>query len=389
MAQPNLLTFYDAIAAARRFLGHTGSMAAESIRQAVQEAYREVWLAGPRRWRLREGRVQLRQPYSTGTVTYTHSGGTYDRQLVLSDGTWPTDVADWYVKIGDAVHRIAERKSNTIVTLDPLMNPGSEASISGASYTAFPGYYILPADFVAIEKLLPEDGWQETAPMPLNEIIARWRWNDSTGTVRRYWVGEAPDKYGSKALFVDPPSDADETLDFTYVRRPRPLRYTGHDAADTQGTISVSGNSVTGTNTAFAAPMEGAIIRIGSDSTNIPTGLDGLHPFYDERSIVSVSNATSLTLDAASSGSGVKYCVTDPIDLPEDQHNYFLALLRAKIAVIRNMDNKNEYLALAEMARSQARAASQALRQPRVAGCRFTGYAASRWPQDFDTSLQS
>jgi hypothetical protein len=87
--------------------------------------------------------------------------------------------------------------------------------------------------------------------------------------------------------------------------------------------------------------MVGSIIRIGSSSTK-PTGLAGTNPFIEERSILSVSGATELELDAnaANTQSLVAYRITDPIDIHESMFDAFIACCRKQLANRRNLENQ-------------------------------------------------
>ncbi len=63
--------------------------------------------------------------------------------------------------------------------------------------------------------------------------------------------------------------------------------------------------------------MVGSYMRFG-DTTNIPDGLGGLNPYVEQKKIISFTNATTLVLDSAvdNAYTGVKYCISDPCDIP-------------------------------------------------------------------------
>jgi len=188
----------------------------------------------------------------------------------------------------------------------------------------------LPSDFRAFTIQANQNDWEFGRAVSLAEIMHLDRYESSTGTAIQYYcIAEAPDLYDQLALFIWPQLTKQKTIDFVYIRNPRPLRYSGYTAAsDYAGTVDVTANSaaVTGTDTAFADEMEGAIFRIGSHSSEAPTGLFGDQPYVEERAISTYASATSITLDGnvVTTRSGVKYRITDPIDIGRVAKNAFL-----------------------------------------------------------------
>jgi len=375
MPAPQILTYRDTIEAATDFLsGNSSSAAQGDIRRGIHAAYREIGDAFSWSFLHKQGRVPLKALESTGTVAYDHTGGDNERQLTLTpddDETWPSWAVEATVRVGSIPCRVESRVSDTVLTLDVVLNPGIDVA-TGASFQIYPTCYTLPHDFQRLEQPWGEDTWRFGENITRDELLALDRFRDTTGGIRRFAIGEVADLQGSLGLYIHPASDADETLDFMYRRQPRQMRFSGYDLADTVGTIDVTAASsaVTGTDTTFAAKMVGSVLRIGSDGTNIPSGLDGLYPFDDERIIASRASDTTITLDTAvsTSQSGVKYCVSDPIDLHPAAYNAFLACVNKYLAVSRNMKHKGEMVALFEDALMKARGADRRVTQRRVAG---------------------
>jgi len=333
-------------------------------------AYREM--IQHRNTAVRHGRVFL-QGAETATCAYDHTGGDYERQVTLDTGyTLPSWAEDAYIRIGTDVCAIESAKTTTIATLDAQLNPGADVA-TGTSCTIYPAYYVLPWDFGSFEGPWSEDSWDPGSYVSPSEWMALDRYRDTTGTPDWYTVMPLPDLYGSMGLFVHPPADADETFDFMYRRKLRQLRYSGHNTAETAGTITIAGDAsaVTGSGTSFDSKMVGSILRVG-DASNVPTGLDGMYPFEEERSITAVNSTTSLTLDAAiNSGSGyagVKYVISDPIDLEEEYWNAFLRCCEKHLAIVRNMDSLGEKKAAFDEAMFLAKCASNRDTSVRVAG---------------------
>lgn len=373
MAAPRMLLFCDCLDVLDSLCQSYGIAANQQmLRQAVLDAYTEFTNAHA--WTYLTavpGRIQLQAAVSTGTVAYDHTGGTYERELTLTDSTWPTDAYNWSVRIGDAVHDIEDYKSTTVVTLDSVMNPGADVA-AGTSYTAFPRWYILPSDFIDFTRPAEEADWWLGEYMPMETLANYQRYEDTTGDVEFYSVGPAPDLYGSLALYVWPPADAARTLDYVYKRRPRELRYSGKDTADRAGTITVTAASasVTGNSSTFPSDCEGSIIRWSASTTKCPTAIAGDTPYAEERAIKTYTSGTSLTLDdvVVTSRSAVKYIISDPVDIPPSLHSAFLACCRKQLADIKDFKGAEKLQRAYYEALDRAKCADAPVRQPRICG---------------------
>ncbi len=120
-------TFGDAQEHGLDYLGGTpDAQAIRDVRRSCLEAYRE--LANARTWLflMRHGRTITNAPYLTGTINYQHSGGLYPRMMTISDGTWPAWAGPGAeVRVGVVTSQVAERRSDTVLTLDAAVNPGA------------------------------------------------------------------------------------------------------------------------------------------------------------------------------------------------------------------------------------------------------------------------
>jgi hypothetical protein len=325
MAGPLLLLAVDLHDHADRWLaGHSISAQQDSIRGAIQSAYLEIGTAFNWSFLYQHGRIHLAAPYSTGTVTYTHS----TRTLTLSGGTWPTDAADYTVRVDDVICLVASRDSDTQLTLDSTMNPGADV-VAGATYSIYPSYYRLPNDFASVVIPRSEEYHWNLDAVSYDEIMSLDRHDHTTGTPQKYCVRAVEDLLGQMAIYLYPVADAASTLDFIYRRRPRDIRFMGANAADYQGTVAVTAGSavVTGTGTAFSSLVPGAVMRIGTSATLRPTDKYGTAPWVEERSIATRTSTTILSLDAAVSQNqtGVKYVISDPVDMDATLHNVMRA----------------------------------------------------------------
>ena len=368
MPAPQLITYSDAVESMQDFLqGMNVAAHQQVIRRAIQVAYREIVTARDWRCMIRNGRVQLQAPQSTGTIAYDND----TRTLTLSGATLPSWAINGAVCINNVLSDIESVESSTSCTLDATLNPGKDID-TGTSYTLFPRWYILPSDFVSLAGTLNEQIWAAGQYISPAELFTMQRNDQSFGVPRWYTVAQAPDLYGSMALFIHPASDVTETLDFPYVSRPRNLRYSGQDAIDSAGTITVTAGTatVTGDSTQFTADHVGSIIRISGNATK-PTGVIGGNPYVEERAIAAYTSATEITLDAAVAASrdAVKYVISDPIDLDISLQDAFMRCAEKQLAISRNLESRNQIILAAEAALFQAKCADgRSIQRGRVGG---------------------
>jgi hypothetical protein len=88
--------------------------------------------------------------------------------------------------------------------------------------------------------------------------------------------------------------------------------------------------------------MVGCVVRFAQDSSvqEIPTGLTGASPFFLERTISAYTDGQTLTLDQdpQMSLSGVKYSISDPVDIePGAMLTYFLREVEKQVRIARKM----------------------------------------------------
>ena len=373
MSVPELFTYSDAIDALEDFArAHNASASQPQLRRAIQTAYREIATASQWSFLKVFGRVML-QASATVTASFDFTGGAYERLVTLTSGTFPTDAANYSIRIGNWVCDIEEYKTSTTATLDATLNPGEDVASSASCYL-FPRYYLLPNDFMAMGQPHGDEDWylgEYRSPDELNELLHN---DTTTGEIRYYSVGPAPDLYNTNVLYVWPPSDATEPLGFPYYRRPRPLRYSGKESALDfgTGTVAVTSGSaaVAGTSTAFESDMAGAIFRIGSSATVAPTGMEGKQPYAEQAAIKSVTSATALTLtgNIVTARSGKKYTISDPLDLDVAAYDAFLRCCEKHLANSMNFKDRVQVETAYRQSLAGSKGADHRVRQRRVCG---------------------
>lgn len=308
------------------------------VRMACQRAYTHLgdihnWLFYKRAYR-----IFMSAPYSTGTVSFDLTGGANERQLTLSGGTWPTWARQGKVIISDVVYDVAERVSDTILTLDPVLNPG--ADVASTSYTLMRTTYAMPFDFKGMYS--PQDEDQIRAA-----YISPVAWHDlerslPTQTDTFFWtVMPSPDAYATWVLRTWGYPSTAESLDFMYQGRPRPIKRTGYETSSRAGTVTLTTNtSVTGNSSAFTSDMVGSLLRVTPSTTVYPTGIGDLNPWTEQKVITAYSSASALTVDSTweSTYTTVLYTVSDPVDVDQSLWNFLLATAKLYLWEMRGND---------------------------------------------------
>jgi hypothetical protein len=217
-------------------------------------------------------------------------------------------------------------------------NPGADVA-SSTSYTFSRDAYPLPIDFQAADQLRNVDkNWTWPSYVSPGEWLDAHSTKESSNDPRLYTIMGDPEFYGTMNVYFYPPPSAAQVFDFIYQRAPSPLRVESY----TDGTVvATAGNtSVIGTDTTFTSDMKGAVIQFGT-SLDLPSGLDGLKPFVEQRTVVAVTRTDTLILDASVSNShtDVKYRISDIIDIESGaMFEAFMSLAELKLAQLLKDD---------------------------------------------------
>lgn len=321
-------------------------------RRAVQQAIRD--LANRNAWACYYARHTLTTTaqQTSSTITYDHTGGTYERMVTIAAGTWPSDAALGHLIISGVHYAVDERKSSTVLTLRPDNNPGSDVA-AGTSYTWYRGTYPLPVDFRKVERLWWPVQSQEIYPVTQNvahaDLMSSW---PTPGNPICYTVQHAGDYYNTPALVLSPPPSSALTLDLFYHRKARDLLVEKYST----GTVTTNATTtVMGSGTAWSGAHVGCVMRFSSSTTVEPTGVVGGisgddNPAVYTRIVTAVGSATSITVDSAVPAlTGVKYTLSDPLDLDYSAMlTAFLRAAEAEAARLLNRDDQNRKLSVAD-----------------------------------------
>lgn len=298
------------------------------IRTAIHKAYAEVTQIRDWAYYHVHGRIVTQTPYSTGTVT--SSGST----VTLTGGTWPSWAATGaYLKVGEEICRVASRTSNSVIVLDSVL--GLKANITAQPYTLYKTVYALPSDFRNLDEPSDEYNWWSGIYITPDEAMKLERVSNSSGEPYHWTIIKDPDSAGWAIKVLGYPTQA-ETIDFTYRRTARPIRWSGHETAARFAALSrSSANTIYSSAETFLTGMAGSILRLSANG-NFPGPIESMTP-YDQEFLITAflaESAIAVSPDP-SSVSGVAGLVTDPIDVaPHMQQavdsacDYWLARIR-------------------------------------------------------------
>lgn len=313
MASLAFFTYQDAVNHLNDLVGSgdQGTKVLKAARRAVAAAYRLVPAGHDWSYYQRQGRITTVAPYSTGTVTYDHTGGSVERELTLDSGTWPDWAVYGYIVIADVYYFVQTRVSDTVLQLSETHNPGADVA-AGTSYQLIRNTYTLPADWQnsgaiiqlsnnAMLEYVSPDKWLDASLWDLNASTA-WAYTFRGDPV-------LPNRMAVSFWYAE--STVDQ-FDFLYKSQPLPVRTQSYST----GTVSVSGTTVTGTGTAWTSKHVGSVIRFSVDA-DAPEGLESETPFHDERIITAVTDGTHLTIQSAldTAPAGNAYRISDILDI--------------------------------------------------------------------------
>lgn len=279
------------------------------IRTAIHKAYSEVTTIRDWSYYHVHGRIITQAPYSTGTVSTT---GT---TVTLTGGVWPTWAATGaYLKIGEEICRVGTRTSNTVLVLAaPLL---LKANVTAKAFTLYKTVYALPADFRNLDEPSDEYNWWAGLYLTPDQAMKLERVSNSSGKPYHWTIIKDPNSSGWAIKIIGYPTTA-ETLDFTYRRTARPIRWSGHEPAVriTALALTVPNEANTGQQSVPPSVL-GSILRVG-DAAAFPGTLESLSPYAAEYLVVSYEDENNLVVSPSfgETITSLKAFFTDPIDV--------------------------------------------------------------------------
>lgn len=305
------------------------------IRSAVHRAYNELTTIRDWAYYSVHGRIVTSPSYTAGTIGITSGAVSLSGGSFATAGVTAANARYWTIRTGDRSYPLASYSSATAVTLDSQFS-GIDVP-AGASYTLFRTVYPLPDDFRNMDEPSDEYNWWSGLYVTPDEAMKIERVSNSSGEPYHWTLIKDPAGSGWAIKLVGWPT-ARETIDFTYRRTARPIRYSGHEAALRQGTISRTGTAVTGSGTAFSAAWAGSVLRVASGS-QAPGPIESLYPYVSESLIAAVGSTTALTTaDSGTIASSAGYLITDPIDIAPHMYSAMESCCDYWLARIRNQN---------------------------------------------------
>lgn len=274
----------------------------------------------------REMIIHTSPDYNTGTVEFDLAS----RTVTLTDGVFPAWADMAYIRLENIWYRVGERVSDTEVKL--LINNVPEEDISsGATYLLSRSDYLLPEDFKSLISIVVQNA-QYSRWTSYHKNVHQYQAYGPSG-IRMAVTGSSVLPGRMVMMFGHSFSDEEE-IHILYQSLSRPIKY----ANEYKGTATVANSStptVTASTAFFQSDMVGSVLRLADNGDNPVTGLHGGltdksnstdNPYIFEGIIQEVVSPTEVTMDknVGTQLTGVSYCVTDPIYIPE--HSMRLAL---------------------------------------------------------------
>jgi hypothetical protein len=327
-------TVADALTHLQDFAGSVQKASEQRRRRlAIAAAYQH--LSSLRRWRYytKYDRLQVNAAFTSGTVSYDHSGGAFERLVTLAGGTWPSWAGRGTLLLANVEYEVESRVDNTRLTLTETSNPG--ADVGASAYSLHNDRFLLPLDFLGVDQLYGQMDRQRILWADPLDLLGSRRLEKLTGRPGHYTVVGDCDELGRLSLRLSPLPDAALPLDFTYVRRARPLLFDRYAF----GTLTTDGSTtVSGSGTSFTDAMEGSILRVSFAGAELVESSAELEPqwfeamampppYVYERRVTAVTSATLLSVDATIPAlASVRYEISDPVDV--EPGTMFTAFLR-------------------------------------------------------------
>ena len=290
--------------------GTADGLLLRKVRRSLQAALQEISAhKSPWSYERRTIVINTNTIYSTGSITYTNS----TRTAVIATGTWPSWAGQGWLQIANKSYRIETRVSGTDVILAELENPGADLA-AGTTYQLYQPSYRLPYDCRSIYRCWNTSSRYRLCGLTVNEFYDEQRAQFQSGTPIEYTITRDDWLKGAMRVVLYPYASGGLQFALLYDRIQLPLRIWKYNT----GTVTASASSatVTGTSTAFTSAMVGSVIRFGTTTTE-PTSLEGTAPYLEERVILAVNSATSLTLDEPldNAYTAAKYVISDLVDV--------------------------------------------------------------------------
>lgn len=315
----------------------------QKCREAVRSAVRVLALENPWTYLLRHDRLAVAAPFSTGTVSYTHS----TRIVQLSAGSFPDWAGRGSLYLGGVTFEVKSMPSSSTLELSPTSNPGIDVA-AGTGFVLYNDCLALPADFMQGDRFYEHTTRKALEYVPPADFFQNRQTQQLSGVPQFYsFLGDRDDATRMMVRLTPFPSAA-VNLDYTYLRQPREPLFDSYVAGTATSNATTTVTIADGT---LTDAMVGSILRMAfSGAPSIPETAAAEpqwfermalgYPYIYERRIEAVSGA-NLTVDSAVPAlTDVKYQISDPIDVePNVMRRAFLRCAEWQLGLLMKAED--------------------------------------------------
>ncbi len=236
MSEPEASLFADVLDQLADFMGGSSIDTQQRlVRRAAVNAYRK--LVNERNWQYCYSPFSITfvAPYSTGTVDFDLTGGTYERMLTFSAPLSAT-IQAWIkfgrIRVNGYVYEIEDIKSSTVVTLTARQNP--QADFTAQTFIVYQNVYPLPADFRRMVPPSTINNWWSYYVPPSQWQSLEWHVNTTTAYPWSWTILQDPDRAAGYSIAVSQYPSAVGQMTGMYQRSNERARKRRHRLARSQ-----------------------------------------------------------------------------------------------------------------------------------------------------------
>lgn len=266
------------------------------------------------KWYHRLGTLQVRAAQTTGTVAFDLD----TRLLTLSDSTWPANVTDMHVRLGNAWFPIFKRTSSTVIELYPNEHPQADLD-AGTTYHVQQVMYPLPYDVGSICQVVAPRSSIALLQMNLIDTLDLSVTYGAWAQPSVYSLIASPKHPGRWCMWIPAILTQDDYLQYLFVQtRPQEIVY-----RESRGRVTLSAGVATFTDDIVRTSWEGCVLRISRNEQQ-PTGPYGDAPIdlefnqdmYEMKIIKYLSATTCQVSDVSTSvAESAPFIVSSHVDV--------------------------------------------------------------------------
>jgi hypothetical protein len=337
-----ILTFADLLDhLTYSFQGAQTDAGLRDIKQAIHNAYRNLCFEHD--WHFyHTPRLLVTSAPTDVTLTYTQSTNTVTVSTALS-----ATVQGWIkygaLIVGTMAYPVKDLLTSTTFSLDDNYRPAADVASTTGKLVQY--NYPFAGDFRSLLFVMADSPVEIVYERPAT--VEWWRRWAGGGIPVKWTIYQNMEDFGGFSVALYPYPQSSQNIQYVYQRAPRLMRYAGNETNSSAGTVAISTpTAVVGTGTSFDASMIGSVLRVSSNTTSSPTGLSGGVPYSEQQVITAVADTTHCTVSPGFTGtySGVKYRISDPVDVWQGMQTALLRGCEKELAIARDkgVDSKTQ-----------------------------------------------